>query len=49
MGTTISELESRRAHEVADQYRSRGYKVIIGPKPHQLPPFLAGFRPDLLM
>ena len=42
-------MESRRAHEVADQYRSRGYEVIIGSKPHQLPPFLAGSRPDLLM
>ena len=49
MGATIAELESKRAHELASQYRGRGYEVIIGPTQEDLPSFLAGFKPDLLM
>ena len=32
MGTTIAELESKRAREIADEWRSRGYEVTIHPK-----------------
>ncbi len=49
MGITIAEMEGRRAQEIADEWRSRGYEVAIGPTQEQLPPFLAGFSPDLLM
>jgi len=33
---------------IADEYRSRGYSVVIEPAGADLPEFLAGFRPDLL-
>ncbi len=49
MGITIAEMEGKRAREIADEWRSRGYEVAIGPTQEQLPPFLAGFSPDLLM
>lgn len=49
MGITIAEMEGRRTQEIADEWRSRGYEVAIGPTQEQLPPFLAGFSPDLLM
>ncbi len=49
MGTTIAELEGRRVRELADEYRSRGYEAMIEPATHQLPEFLAGFTPDLLL
>ncbi len=49
MGTTIAELESKRAREIADEWRSRGYEVTIHPKRDQLPSFMKGFSPDLLM
>src|SRR5438552_2596315 len=35
-------------NEVAQQYRDQGYRVIVGPRPPNLPPFLANFRPDLI-
>ena len=49
MGITIAELEGKRAQEIADEWRLLGYEVAIGPTQEQLPPFLAGFSPDLLM
>ena len=49
MGTTIAELESKRAREIADEWRSRGYEVTIHSKRDQLPSFMKGFSPDLLM
>ncbi len=49
MGTTIAELESKRAREIADEWRSRGYEVTIHPKRDQLPSFMEGFSLDLLM
>ena len=42
-------LERQRAHALAEEYRSRGYEVIEMPSPEQLPEFLAGYRPDLLI
>jgi hypothetical protein len=46
-GTTP--LERQRARTLAEEYRSRGYEVIEAPSPEQLPDFLAGYRPDLLI
>jgi uncharacterized protein YutE (UPF0331/DUF86 family) len=46
-GTTP--LERQRARALAEEYRSRGYEVIEAPSPEQLPDFLAGYRPDLLI
>jgi hypothetical protein len=48
MNTTIA-LEKRYAHRIAEEYRSKGYEVIEEPSPEQLPGFLSGYRPDLLV
>jgi hypothetical protein len=41
--------ERQRARALAEEYRNRGYEVIEQPSPEQLPEFLAGYRPDLLV
>jgi hypothetical protein len=46
-GTTP--LERQRARALAEEYRSKGYEVIEVPSPEQLPDFLAGYCPDLLI
>jgi hypothetical protein len=46
-GTTP--LERQRARALAEEYRSKGYEVIEMPAPEQLPDFLAGYHPDLLI
>lgn len=38
----------RRLHEIADEYRRRGYRVIVGPSARQLPAFLKDYAPDLV-
>jgi hypothetical protein len=42
-------LETQRARAIAEEYRGRGYEVIEEPSPEQLPDFLAGYHPDLLI
>jgi Holliday junction resolvase len=39
----------RRIKEIAKDYESKGYSVIISPNQSQLPDFLKGFEPDLLV
>jgi hypothetical protein len=41
--------EKQRARAIAEEYRSKGYEVIEQPSPEQLPEFLAGYRPDVLV
>ena len=48
MEETIA-LEKQRAHAIAEQYRSTGYEVIEEPSPEQLPDFLSGYQPDVLI
>jgi hypothetical protein len=43
----LAELDER-VYKVAEEYKQRGYKVIIEPSPKQLPEFLTTFRPDLI-
>lgn len=43
-----SQSEARRLRQVAEEYRGRGYEVLLEPKGKQLPRALAGFRPDLV-
>jgi uncharacterized protein YutE (UPF0331/DUF86 family) len=45
----VTSRERRRARAIAEEYRSRGYEVIEEPSPAQLPDFLSGYRPDLLV
>ena len=42
-------LERQRARAIAEEYRDRSYEVIEEPSPEQLPAFLSGYRPDLLL
>ena len=48
MKTTLA-LEKQHAHRLAEEYRSRGYEVIEEPSQEQLPPFLTGYHPDILL
>lgn len=41
--------EKVRARDLAEEYRRKGYEVIEEPGAEQLPDFLAGYRPDLLV
>lgn len=45
----ILSLEQQKSREIAAQYRQGNYAVIEKPAPEQLPDFLQGFRPDLLV
>ena len=42
-------VEKQHAHRLAQEYRSQGYEVIEEPSQEQLPPFLAGYHPDMLL
>ncbi len=46
---TILSQEKQRAAAIAEEYRSKGYEVIEKPIVEQLPDFLSGFHPDLLV
>ena len=41
--------ERQRARALAEEYRRKGYEVIEEPAPEQLPDFLAGYHPALLI
>jgi hypothetical protein len=45
----VTSPERQRARAIAEEYRSRGYEVIEEPSPAQLPDFLSGYRPALLV
>jgi hypothetical protein len=42
-------LEKQRVLAIAEEHRGRGYEVIEEPSPEQLPDFLSGYHPDLLI
>jgi hypothetical protein len=44
----IAELEQQTILQVAEEYRQRGYQVDVHPYGESLPPFLSGFRPDII-
>ncbi len=39
----------KRLYEIAQEYRAKGYRVLVGPSQHELPDFLRGFEPDLIV
>ena len=45
----IRELELQKIQAAAKDYREQGYEVIVHPMQEQLPEFLLGFHPDLLV
>lgn len=46
--TRRNPLEERLVLQVAEEYRQKGYEVVLQPAPSSLPDFLRGYRPDLL-
>lgn len=42
-------LTRERVQTLAEEYRGQGYEVTVEPSQAQLPPFLAGYHPDLLL
>ena len=42
-------LERERARAIAAEYRRKGYEVIEEPSTEQLPDFLSGYQPDLIV
>ncbi|MEL6159347.1 MAG: hypothetical protein AAFR18_09030 [Cyanobacteria bacterium J06627_32] len=47
-GTHVTS-ERERIQTLAEEYRSQGYEVTIGPDSIRLPAFLSGYRPDLFV
>lgn len=43
------DAQVRRLYEVAQEYRAKGYRVLVGPSQRELPDFLRGFEPDLVV
>ena len=43
----VEDLQSKLA-AIADNYRAAGYEVILNPTSRDLPPFAAGYQPDLV-
>ena len=48
MNSSPQEIYRRKTQEIANDYETRGYRVLIEPTPTELPPFLADFRPDIV-
>ena len=47
MSITVEEAHRRQLEEIAAEYEAQGYHVDVEPSPEKLPPFLAGYRPDI--
>ncbi|QEH34936.1 hypothetical protein OJF2_34810 [Aquisphaera giovannonii] len=41
-------MDQESLAKIARRYRDEGYEVVVAPRPEQLPPFLAGFRVDIM-
>lgn len=41
--------ERDRIQALAEEYRARGYDVAVEPASHELPDFLSGYQPDLVV
>jgi uncharacterized protein YutE (UPF0331/DUF86 family) len=46
--STKRELERRRLHALAEEYKSRGYRVVALPLRSDLPEFLTDYEPDII-
>lgn len=49
MAARTEQLERERLLELAEEYRQKGYEVLLPPKPEELPDFLRGYRPDMIV
>jgi hypothetical protein len=44
----VTEIEQDFLEQVANEYRSRGFRVVLRPQDEELPPFLQPFQPDFI-
>lgn len=49
MAARIEQLERERLLKLAEEYRQKGYVVLLPPQPEELPDFLRGYRPDMIV
>lgn len=49
MAARTEQLERERLLELAEEYRKKGYEVLMPPKPEELPDFLRGYSPDMIV
>lgn len=49
MATSTTNTERERALQLAQEYRDKGYEVLLEPRPKKLPDFLKKYRPDLVV
>src|SRR5437764_330324 len=48
MAQSTLTAQQKSLNSAAQEYESKGYRVIKEPDPSELPDFLKGFRPDLV-
>lgn len=49
MATLTATLERERLLQLAEEYRAKGYEILFQPSPADLPDFLKGYRPDMIV
>src|SRR3712207_6660639 len=45
----MQSVAQQELFDIAEEYRLKGYQVIIDPTEEDLPPFLVGLRPELIV
>lgn len=48
MTSIAADVERAMLESVRENFESKGYKFVADPRPNQLPPFLAGHKPDAI-
>lgn len=48
MNSLNQKIYQRKIQEIANKYKTRGYKVLIEPSPEELPQFLKDFHPAIV-
>src|SRR5712691_7509388 len=48
MNSSTQEIYRRKIQEIAHDFETQGYRVLIEPSTEELPPFLASFHPDIV-
>ncbi len=48
MATPTANLERERLIKLAEEYRDKGYEILIHPNLEDLPDFLRNYRPDMI-
>ena len=49
MAARTEQLERERLLELAEEYRQKGYEVLLPPQSEELPDFLRAYRPDMIV